>query len=87
MRANLILSRILTASVIHISTRNEHSSLHSDTRTRQILVKTSKVWDLQVFSKLVESDYMTEKTNKYSPKNANYLWLSNYSLAINRYKL
>ena len=62
---------IPTTSIINISSRNEHSSLHIDTRSHQLLVKTSIVWDLQVFSKLVESIYYTNKNDKYNPINQN----------------
>ena len=49
--------RLLTTWIIYIYqiSRNEHSSPHQDTRLRQLLTQTSKVWYLQVFSKLVES--------------------------------
>ena len=37
-------------------------------RVHQLLSKTSKGWYLQVFSKLVESNYSADKTDKYSPE-------------------
>ena len=61
--------RVLTTWIIYIFIRkNEHSSPNSDTRLRQLSIKTSKVWYLQVFSKLVESVQNAHKINKYSLK-------------------
>ena len=78
----LYCPKILINSIINISNRNELSSPQMINLLYQLLVKTSKVWDLQVFSKLVESNFWSKKMNKYSLLKQNRYDLNNFKKSI-----
>ena len=61
--------QILITLILKKSGKNERSSPSTDSRIHQLLIKTSKVRYLQVFSKLVESAFFTDKMNKFNEEN------------------
>ena len=77
--------KILISSIIKISNRNEHSSPHMIGRLSQLIVKTSKVRDLQVFSKLVESTFLLQKMNKLRLLQQNLYDFKNFTIVIYYY--